>query len=237
MTDPETRSAKNFYATVMVEQEVIDRINHYLNDPLTYDDHLDEDDTISADVRFPDGRLMSMDCCGVEFQGSYDDEDGDDEENDENYDSNAYTQAVLFDADGRQLTYLEPSYDFEGEWPIDYEGQHYEANIVPTDETRRSEEQTALLSIANIEHDLLDAIESITKNPESKGMYLPVAVSFVNDMLMWWYRTEDGIVAHLIDRNREVIATSVPLPSLFETWTIEHDDKTYRVNAEVRKVK
>lgn len=104
--------ANNIYkATIEISKKEIKKINRYLDNPTKKKNCLDEDETITYTAKFPNGYSMDIKCCGVEF--------------DEDSDNSAWTEAVLFDSNGKQVTCSEPSDEFEGEWElIDFE--HYD---------------------------------------------------------------------------------------------------------------
>lgn len=78
-----------------------------------------EDEKISEIVTFENGYEASIECCGVQYL------DGEDESN------LAWTQGVLYDENGGEVIFTEPSDDFFGEWDFeDDNGNTYLVNVV-----------------------------------------------------------------------------------------------------------
>ena len=71
-----------------------------------------EDNTITYTAKFPDGKEMDIKCCGCRNESSW-------------------TEAVLFDEKGFQLTYSEVEEEFEGPWELAYNGVHYCVDVRP----------------------------------------------------------------------------------------------------------
>ena len=69
-----------------------------------------EDSTIIYTVKFPDGKEMDIKCCGCQEAPSW-------------------TEAVLFDQEGRQLAYTEVGDEFEGSWDLEDNGAHYHVDV------------------------------------------------------------------------------------------------------------
>ncbi len=80
-------------------------IEGYLN-AKSEDEYQGEDNTISYTVRFPDGKEMDVKCCGCQEESSW-------------------TEAVLFDEKGRELTYTDVSAEFVGTWELTYKDATY----------------------------------------------------------------------------------------------------------------
>ena len=76
---------------------------------------LAEGETISDDVTFDDGMLMSIKCCGSQ-------------------DEPAWTEAVLFvKGEGQSYTEVacsDASDEYLGEWSLEYEGKPYTVEVV-----------------------------------------------------------------------------------------------------------
>lgn len=79
-------------------------INGYLN-AASADEYQDEDQTIIHSVRFSDGMCMDIKCCGCH--------------------ESSWTEAVLFDQNGCEVTCTEPSDQFDGLWELEYDGVIY----------------------------------------------------------------------------------------------------------------
>ena len=71
-----------------------------------------KDNTITYTARFPDGKEMDIKCCGCR-------------------DESSWTEAVLFDEKGCQLTFSEVEEEFEGPWELEYDGAHYCVDVRP----------------------------------------------------------------------------------------------------------
>lgn len=71
-----------------------------------------KDNTITYTARFPDGKEMDIKCCGCR-------------------DESSWTEAVLFDEKGCQLTFSEVEEEFEGPWKLEYDGAHYCVDVRP----------------------------------------------------------------------------------------------------------
>ena len=71
-----------------------------------------KDNTITYTARFPAGKEMDIKCCGCR-------------------DESSWTEAVLFDEKGCQLTFSEVEEEFEGTWELEYDGAHYCVDVRP----------------------------------------------------------------------------------------------------------
>lgn len=108
-----------YKAIIRISKEESKEINGYIDNPKNEEDCLGEDQTITHTAKFPNGYFMDIKCCGVRF----------DEELEDN---SAWTEAVLFDNNGKQVTYSEPGYEYEGEWElIDFEHNDiYQVDVI-----------------------------------------------------------------------------------------------------------
>lgn len=93
-------------ATVCITQDLADRIEDFLNRP----DAQEHDETVKVTVVFDDGREMDIKCCPSD-------------------DGPSWTEAVLFNAHGNELTCTEVSDEFLGPWEIEYGGDRYEVTV------------------------------------------------------------------------------------------------------------
>lgn len=100
--------------TITVSHEIAEKIKRYMNvEPENQDECLGEDEKFDYEVTFPDGKRMAVQVCGVQYR--------------ENEPGNtAWSQAVLWDENGRELAYTDVSEDFLGEWELDYDGVTYQ---------------------------------------------------------------------------------------------------------------
>jgi len=94
-----------------VPSSVLQTINRYLQAE-SKAEYQGEDDTITYTVKFPDGKEMDIKCCGCQNDPSW-------------------TEAVLFDELGDQLTCSGVEEEFEGPWELEYEGAHYCVDVRP----------------------------------------------------------------------------------------------------------
>lgn len=110
--------------TIEIEGAELDQIEKYLTaEPTSRDECLDEDDTIIYTAVFDDGIEMDVKCCGVQYN------EYDEEELEYGNTNTAWCEAVLFD-NGSEVANEMGEDVFEGEWPIEYEGNTYIAEIV-----------------------------------------------------------------------------------------------------------
>ena len=92
---------------VMISREESAIIDGYLN-AQTEEAYQDEDNTIVNTVVFPDGKRMDVKCCGCQNESSW-------------------TEAVLFDEHGNELTCSEVCDEYEGTWDLKHNGILYTA--------------------------------------------------------------------------------------------------------------
>lgn len=78
------------------------------------DEYQGGDNTITYTVRFPDGKEMDVKCCGCQEESSW-------------------TEAVLFDEKGCQLTYTDVSDEFIGTWELTYKDATYIVEVKVSD--------------------------------------------------------------------------------------------------------
>ena len=69
----------------------------FIDKALNSTDMMGEDDTITETVTFDNGYQVDIKCCGAQ-------------------DDEAWTEAVLFDPKGNQVSYTDPSDRFTGKW-------------------------------------------------------------------------------------------------------------------------
>ena len=107
-------------AIIRVPLGVAKFINKHLHhEPEDENECFGEDEaSVSYSVNFDNGYEVSVMMCGVQFRPG---------------ESNtAWTQAVLYDKEGRQVSYTEPADEFFGEWWMeDDDGAEYYVNVVP----------------------------------------------------------------------------------------------------------
>ena len=104
--------------TIKVSKKAFEVINHYLTiQPKTEEDAQPEYDTIVYSASFPDGKSIDVKCCGVQF------EDGGE--------NTSWTEAVLFDKDGCEISCTDVCEEFLGKWELeDGESNTYIADVV-----------------------------------------------------------------------------------------------------------
>lgn len=108
---------RTFTETITISRKEADRIEKYLNvEPQDEDECFGEDEIIDHEVTFEDGTRMAVQCCGVQY--------------DEHASNLAWTQAVLFDKNGHELTCSEVGEDYTGEWKLDYDNNEYIVNVI-----------------------------------------------------------------------------------------------------------
>ena len=102
----------NYRKTIKISKAKAEHINKLLTvQPKSESECFGENEMHSEDVTFSNGIRMCIDLCGVQYE--------------ENGDNTAWTQAVLYDSNGIELTFTEPAFDYLGEWTIPYEGDNY----------------------------------------------------------------------------------------------------------------
>lgn len=84
-------------------------------EPETESDCFGEDESITYSATFQDGCRMCVDICGVQYE--------------EGSSNLPYTQAVLYDQTGNQLSYTEPSDGIDGPWELEANGNTYVAVV------------------------------------------------------------------------------------------------------------
>ena len=98
---------KRFEEKLSVPKNVLDRINRYLALPSGLnEDEYQGDHTITYTVEFANGYQADVKCCGCR-------------------DESSWTEMVLFNKDGAELTCTEPKEEFAGTWELTYDGVTY----------------------------------------------------------------------------------------------------------------
>lgn len=107
---PQHAETKATYRKVLyVPNSVLQTIRGYLQ-AQSEGAYQDENSTIIYTVKFPDGNEMDIKCCGCQQAPSW-------------------TEAVLFDRSGHQITYTDPGDEFEGTWELEHNGIHYHVDV------------------------------------------------------------------------------------------------------------
>lgn len=133
-----------FYREIYVEGEVAERINRLLStEPTCKEECFGEDDKILFSTTFPDGMQMDVEVCGVQYQ------------EEEDACNTAWTQAVLYDKGGCELTYSDVGEEYFGKWELEYNGNKYTVNVVAIDihkgDDVRLKEKNCILSVEDTE--------------------------------------------------------------------------------------
>lgn len=115
--------ANNFYKeTITVSHAVAEKIQKYLDvEPENEEECLGEDDKFDYEVTFPNGNRMAVQVCGVQYK-------------DDGSSNTAWSQAVLWDEKGHELTFTDVCYDFLGEWELEYDGITYQIIVRDAEE-------------------------------------------------------------------------------------------------------
>lgn len=108
-----TSEAQVYKQVLAIPSSTLNIINDYL-DAAYEDEFQSEDETIIFTAKFPDGKEVDVKCCGCQ-------------------DAPSWTEAVLFDSSGYQLTYTEPSGEFTGPWELECDGITYIVDVIPED--------------------------------------------------------------------------------------------------------
>lgn len=108
-----------YEAKIFLTKDETEYVNKVLStSPTCASDCFGEDETYTHSVTFPDGCFVCVDICGVRYE--------------EDSDNLPWTQAVLYNKDGCEITYTEPEGDFFGEWYLEsYDGDEYVVEVVP----------------------------------------------------------------------------------------------------------
>lgn len=117
----------HYRAEITIPESVAEAIDRFLNnEPADASECLGEDETIDYEAAFENGMRMAIQCCGVQFRPP--------EEGESN---KAWTQAVLFAPNGREVGYTEPAEEYTGEWNIGYKEQTYTVNVMVESSKRK----------------------------------------------------------------------------------------------------
>lgn len=99
---------KTYEVTIAVPKSTANKIQAYLFDDFSqHPDH-----TIIFTAKFPNKFEMDIKCCG-----SFEEE-------------SSWTEAVLFDEKGRQITYTDVEEEFFGEWELKDNEIIYKVNVI-----------------------------------------------------------------------------------------------------------
>ena len=95
-------------AEIMLSAEETAAIDNYLSG----EELLTEDETITYTAMFDDGRMMDIKVCGCSVE-----------------EGGAWTEAVLFDSNGTELCCTDCSQEIGGEWELEYDGLTYHVDV------------------------------------------------------------------------------------------------------------
>lgn len=122
---------------VEVPKDVLERINRYLEEePENETECFSEDDRITYTAKFEDGTEMDIDCCGVQYE--------------EGGSNTAWTQAVLYNSNGRELCCSEVMDEYDGTWELEYDGKKYIAEVVAEEGPKVKELRSGMVFSAKI---------------------------------------------------------------------------------------
>lgn len=107
----ESESNVTYQKVLSVPDSVLLTIRGYLQ-AQSEAEYQGEDNNIIYTTKFPDGKEMDIKCCGCR-------------------DESSWTEAVLFDERGCQLTFSEVEEEFEGPWALEYNGILYCVDVRP----------------------------------------------------------------------------------------------------------
>ena len=171
---------KTYKSTITISQKMNDALDKYLHNPSTPAECLSEDDGFVETAEFENGYQMDIKCCGVQFH--------------EGEDNSAWTEAVLFDTDGNEVTFSEPSDEFTGEWELnDHDGNTYIVTVT-VDDKNKDESDIALGMIR------------LSLDNHIAGLELSQAIAKENG---WGHDDEDRTL-ELMRAIKEVLSRIVP---------------------------
>jgi hypothetical protein len=108
---------KKFEQTVTVSKKTAEWLKNKLaTEPKSESDCFGEDEKYSVTAKFDNGFEMDIEMCGVQYN--------------EGEPNTPWTQAVLFNENGGECTFSEPSEDFIGEWCLEYDNMTFITNVV-----------------------------------------------------------------------------------------------------------
>lgn len=124
-------------AKVEVPKDVLEQINRYLKEqPENESECFSEDDRITYTAKYEDGTEMDIDCCGVQYE--------------EGGSNTAWTQAVLFNSNGRELCCSEVMDEYAGTWELEYDGKKYIAEVIAEERPEVKELRSGMVFSAKI---------------------------------------------------------------------------------------
>ena len=107
----------HYNTIVRVPDGTLDQINKYLEPHNSIEECQDRRSCIKFTAKFPNGYEADIECIGTDF-----------EEGEEN---SSWTQAVLFNENGSQISYTEVQDTYEGVWELsDNDGNDYSILVI-----------------------------------------------------------------------------------------------------------
>lgn len=107
--DPQGAPSLEYEQTLRISDRELAVIHRYLN-ASAEEDYQSENETITHTAVFPNGMQMDVKCCGSQ-------------------DGPSWTEAVLFDRHGCELTHTEVCEDYMGVWALVHDGIRYVTHI------------------------------------------------------------------------------------------------------------
>lgn len=116
--DPVIENVKKHYAECWIPKNVFDLFHHYLfYMPKDKEHSLSENQTYTIVAKFDNGKYMEIILHGVQYS------------DDKRYTNTAWTEAVLFDENGSEISRAEPDKHLDGVWSLDDANDIYTAII------------------------------------------------------------------------------------------------------------
>lgn len=108
--------------TIVIPKEYVSMINNWFTEPTDEDNfndnYMNEDETYTKTAKFENGYEMDIKICGIsdyEKGGS----------------NTMWSEAVLFDETGVELTCSEPEDSYFGIWELEYDGDTFVVEVKP----------------------------------------------------------------------------------------------------------
>lgn len=104
---PVINNVNKHYTNCRISKRVFDLFHNYLfYMPKDKEHSLSENETYTIVAGFDDGKIMEIRCHGVKYS------------DDERYTNTAWTEAVLFDENGEEISRTEPDKHLDGVWSL-----------------------------------------------------------------------------------------------------------------------
>lgn len=117
----------DYQSFIYISTEDAAKIKKYLTEePTSKENCFGEDCTYTKTAVFPNGVEMDIKLCGVQFQ--------------ENKSNLPWTEAVLFDKSGREITHSDICDEFTGTWTLETNKNTYTVDVIAI-ETRQNPEK------------------------------------------------------------------------------------------------